>query len=65
VHALCVALSGCALIAGPCEIDHIEKRAACERGGIIIVVRPERTLEALGEAVNDTTRRPAGSLAHE
>ena len=42
-------LTGCALISGPCVLEH--GFVACERGGVIVLLLPAPTIKASGEAM--------------
>jgi hypothetical protein len=48
------ALQGCAFIAGPCtaELRPTEGLLACERGGLLVILRPPPTIKAAAEFVN-------------
>lgn len=42
-----VALTGCALVAGPCEVT--ADRYVCASGGVLILLAPSRTVLRLGD----------------
>jgi len=48
--AAVIALSGCALISGPCSFDLGLRRLTCEPGGVMVLWRPAATIEAIAEA---------------